>query len=105
MDCSIEGKFFHGRHFQMSQVIFTSAKAVYSLFLCQMYVSVAVLGATSTYAGRLVNCCCPFHNIAFLASSIFLAASSCFQPPLLTHMALPSPNSTLSSTAGKGQGQ
>ena len=45
------------------------------------------------------------HSIPFLANSIFLAASPCFQPPLLTQIALPSPSSTLSSTAGNGQGQ
>lgn len=45
------------------------------------------------------------HNIPFLANSIFLAASPCFHPPLLTHIALPSPNSTLSSTAGNWHGQ
>ena len=45
------------------------------------------------------------HSNPFLANSIFLAASPCFQPPLLTQIALPSPSSTLSSTAGNGQGQ
>lgn len=39
------------------------------------------------------------------ASSIFLAASPTLYPPFDTQIALPSPSSTLSSTAGKGHGQ
>ncbi|KAI4220276.1 MAG: hypothetical protein L6R36_007731 [Xanthoria steineri] len=45
------------------------------------------------------------HNTPFLANSTFLAASPALYPPLLTQIALPSPNSILSSTAGKAQGQ
>ena len=45
------------------------------------------------------------HNFPLLASSTFRATSPSLNPPLLKHTALPSANSTLSSTAGKAHGQ
>lgn len=45
------------------------------------------------------------YNRPFRANSTFLAASPALKPPLDTHAMLPSPNSTLSSTSGKAQGQ
>ena len=52
-----------------------------------------------------VRSCRHTHRRPFLASSTFLAISPGMKPPLLAQMALPSPNSTLSSTAGNAQGQ
>jgi hypothetical protein len=45
------------------------------------------------------------YNNPFLASSTFFANSPSFHPPLDPQMAIPSPNSTLSSLASQAQGQ